>query len=164
MIRDLPNKHIERLFINPPRARTDEFADILDFNNDLLHSRCRRREVLVPRELSTCGEDVWLFNDELNQIIYFDRGTDGWLLTMLMFSNDRVSDELVGLCTAYNQGGDIASVERKRRYWDTIIKASQRVPQRYFCTKRGLKIGDNVEEAISLYGAPHPANIMNAYA
>ncbi len=61
-------------------------------------------------------------------------------------------------------GGDIASVERKRRYWDTIIKASQRVPQRYFYIKRGLKIGDSVEEAISLYGEPHPAMKMRADA
>lgn len=156
LAKDLAKSEFERLFINPPRASTDALVDIQEANESHLFRNGRQREVLVPGQLTTSGDEVWFYNDELKQVIYLGRGTDGHLTTMFMFLNKDIADEVLEHCVVYEpQTGSHASTEKKKQYRSDLIAASGSIAAKHFRTTRGLRIGDPASKAEKLYGPAH---------
>lgn len=156
LAKDLDKTEFERLFINPPRAATDALLDIKEANESHLFRNGRQKEVLVPAQLTTSGDEVWFYNDELEQVIYLARGTDGHLTSMFMFTNKDVADEVLEHCAVYEtQPHGRASAEKKKQYWSDLIAASGRIAAKHFRTTRGLRIGDPASKAEKLYGPAH---------
>lgn len=159
LVKDLTKAEVERLFINPPRAKTDEFVGIFKLNEELLFGPQRYEPRTLPENITTSWGDVLIYNDSLRQGICLARGTDGRLPVMLMFANTQVPDEIIKEIQVQEEkkhgGSTLAPVDKKRRLWNHIIAAAPRIPEDHFRTVRGLRIGDSVGKAVKLYGEPH---------
>jgi len=156
LAKDLDKSEFERLFINPPRAVTDTLVDIKEANESHLFRNGRQKEILVPGQLTTSGDEVCFYNDEFKQVIYLERGTDGHLTSMFMFTNKDVADEVLEHCAVYDpQTRGRASTEKKKQYWSDLIAASGRIAAKHFRTTHGLRIGDPASKAEKLYGPAH---------
>lgn len=150
LIKDLPGKDLERLFVNPPVAPDDELVGQAE-----LAERYQGKVVEVG-DLN-CGDDQSLFsNSELNQCIYLTYSTDNFVTRNVLFRDNDVPngvfDDLAWIGT---KGGKLASVDAKKAAWQGLLASSTKIPARHFQTVRGLKLGDKFDKAIKIFGKPH---------
>jgi len=148
LVKDLPKKDIERLFVNPPVAPKDELVDIHEASEKFRDTH----RIALGSDITLSGS---LFsNDELRQCIYLEHYTDGMLPKMVLFSSKEAPDEVFEEL-AIHKGGEFASLDDKKAYWPRIFAASTEVPAQHFQTVQGVRLGDDVSKAAKIFGKPH---------
>jgi hypothetical protein len=138
LLKDLPGKDLERLFVNPPIAPEDELVDIHEISKRL--GRENKSESLFS-------------NDDLKQCIFITHYTDGMIPTMILFSSKDVPDPLFeDLSSLFDEG---LSLDEKKNKLPELLADSLPVPAQHFETVQGLKLGDRIDKAIKIFGEPH---------
>jgi hypothetical protein len=165
LIKDLPGKALERLFVNPPLAPDDDALVDIDQVSERYYERYNDRDKRqgAGSNDSRLRLDGSLFhNEKLDQCIFITHHTDGMIPKMVLFSSIDVPDGVFGKIEMHTLDGDLASLEAKKVNWSDLLAESITIPARHFQTALGLKLGDGVEKAIKIFGEPHNQRTINS--
>lgn len=105
-------------------------------------------------------DKVWLSNDTLNQILVFDLYTDYHRLNIFHFLKNDIPSDIISQMELYVSKSKFdnifneATFKQKKNYFSGFVNSAYKINQRYFTTKKGFKLGDKKEKAISVYGNP----------
>ena len=153
LVKDLPGKTLERLFVNPPVADAeDELVDIHKVSEQHLSSH-----LLHPvTHGGSLGFDGTLFrNTKLNQCIFVTHHTDGMIPLMVLFSSINTPDGVFDELQINTRDGEFASLDAKKANWSDLLAEAATIPSRHFETIGGLRLGEKVDKAIKIFGNPH---------
>lgn len=150
LVRDLPGKDLERLFVNPPVAPDDALVGQAE-----LAERYWGKGVKAG-DLHLGGDQSLFSNSALNQCIYLTYHTDNFVTRNVLFHDNDIPDEVFGeLIDIRTEKGDYFSLASKKAAWSRLLASSTNIPARHFQTERGLKLGDKLDRAIKIFGKPH---------
>jgi hypothetical protein len=105
-------------------------------------------------------DKVWFTNDTLKQTLVFEPYTDYHRLYIYhLFNNDIPNDlikhmELYFSKSKFDNVFDTATFEQKKTSFSGFVNTAIKINKRYFTTKKGFKLGEKKEKAISVYGNP----------
>jgi len=150
LVKDLPGKTLERLFVNPPSVDDDELVDIHEVSEWELSRRSGH-----PDESPVRLDGALFRNTELNQCIFITHHTDGMIPSMVLFSSSNTLDELFDELRILTRDGKFASLESKKANWSDLLTKAEPIPARHFETVKGLRLGEKVDKAIKIFGKPH---------
>jgi len=150
LVKGLPGKTLERLFVNPPSVDYDELVDIHEVSE--WH---RSRRSGYPDKSPLILDGTLFRNTELNQCIFITHHTDGMIPLMVLFSSRNTPDEVFDELQIHTRDGDFASLESKKANLSDLLDKAASVPARHFETVKGLRLGEKVDKAIKIFGKPH---------
>lgn len=105
-------------------------------------------------------EKAWFTNDRLKQTLIFQLYTDYHRMEIYHFLNADIPKSIVKkieLSIAENKLKDIfksATVEQKINSLNGFIQLSEKTDEKYFTTKKGIKLDSNKKELLKLYDIP----------
>jgi len=105
-------------------------------------------------------EKAWFTNDTINQTLVFELYTDFHRFITYLIRNDIIPDTLISQIQLYSLSNNTYSevnLDQKKPYFQGFINSSKRINQRYFTSFKGIKLNDDKEKILKLYG--HPDNI-----
>lgn len=152
LVKDLPGKDLERLFVNPATAPEDKLAGIEEASKLF---RIKGEWQPVPGKLQLFPSASLFSNDELRQCVFVTHHTDGMLPLMLLFRSTDIPDAIFEQMEIHAADGSVASLDAKKDVWPDLRAASIKIPVHHFQTEYGLKLGDRVSKAFGLFGPPH---------
>ena len=155
LVRDLPGKTLERLFVNPPVAPSDELSGIREVSEQNMERYRERSRAPYDTNESKMFLDGSLFrNTELNQCIFITHYMDGMISSMVLFSSSDLPDDVLDELQISTRDG-VASIDAKRANWSDLLGKALTIPSRHFETNKGLRLGEKVTKAIKIFGDPH---------
>jgi hypothetical protein len=102
-------------------------------------------------------EKAWFTNDTINQTLVFELYTDFHRFMIFHFQNDNVPDTLISQIQLYNLSDNTykeVNLNQKKPCFQGFIDSSKRIDQNYFISSKGLRLNDNKEKILKLYGQP----------
>jgi hypothetical protein len=105
-------------------------------------------------------DKAWFTNDTLQQTLVFELYTDFHRLDIYHFFNNEIPADLVMNIPLYVSKSrfdnvfDTANFQQKQTHLKGFINSATKINQLYFSTKKGFRLGDKKEKAISAYGKP----------
>jgi hypothetical protein len=156
LLKDLPGRDLERLFVNPPIAPEDELVNIHEVSERYYERYKQRYERHASADDPQLILDGSLFhNEKLNQCIFITHGTDGMIPSMVLFSSSNTLDEVFDGLDIRTRDGEYASLESRKANWSDLLSKAEPIPAQHFATVQGLKLGDRINKAIKIFGKPH---------
>jgi hypothetical protein len=151
LVKDLPGKALERLFVNPPVAPADELVGQNELA-ELYHGKTS-----IEFNGIGIGGDASLFvNSDLDQCIYLEYHTDNFVPEAVLFRKSDIPKEVFDeLERTQTKDGELASLEAKKAAWQGLLVSATEIPSRHFQSVRGLRLGDRIEKAIKMFGKSH---------
>ncbi len=150
LVKDLPGKTLERLFVNPPSVNDDELVDIHEVSERELSRRSGH-----PDESPVRLDGALFRNTELHQCIFITHHTDGMIPSIVLFSSSNTLDEVFDELRILTPDGEFASLESKKANWSDLLAKAAPIPSRHFETVRGIRLGDKIDRVIEIFGKPH---------
>ncbi|MCU0435405.1 MAG: hypothetical protein MUC87_18250 [Bacteroidia bacterium] len=108
------------------------------------------------------SDRVFFKNDSLQQCLIFDMYTDGHRLAIYHFNSAEIPYQLIEIIELYDEQGNPIPNDKKLPELNRLIKKSFPLPESYFTSHKGLKIGCSKENATTIYGLPDKKLIENA--
>ncbi|SDJ09848.1 hypothetical protein SAMN05192550_1647 [Flavobacterium glycines] len=105
-------------------------------------------------------DKVWFTNDTLKQTLIFELYTDYHRLYIYHLINNDIPSDLIKqieLSVSKSKIDNIfetATLKQKQTYFSGFINSAIKINQNYFTSKKGFRLGDKKEKAISIYGIP----------
>jgi hypothetical protein len=106
-------------------------------------------------------DKTWFTNDTLKQTLIFELYTDGHRLVTFHFYNNEIPTELIDRIELHTSEGELASKQQKRNDFKGFLTQSIKINSKYFITDKGLKLGDNKQKILKLYGQPDKRTTNN---
>lgn len=100
-------------------------------------------------------DQLWFGNNKIRQVLVVELATDYWRNIFYHFYKDDIPTPLIEQMGLNLESGDTATTQQKINAFDGLVKQSQEVGEKFFTTKKGFKLGDDKQKAISVYGDPH---------
>lgn len=106
-------------------------------------------------------DKAWFTNDTLKQTLVFELYTDGHRLVTYHFYNNNIPNELFDRIELHTSDGELASTQQKAKDFTGFLTQSVKINSEYFTTDKGLKLGDNKQNILKIYGQPDKKTIKN---
>lgn len=100
------------------------------------------------------SDKVWFTNDDLDQTLVFELYTDKHRLTTFHFQNRDIPAALIDEMELHDENGELAGLQLKQKHFEGFIQSSKKISSQYFTTDKGLRLGDNIEKVVGVYGLP----------
>jgi hypothetical protein len=99
-------------------------------------------------------DKLWFSNNNIGQVLVFELYTDNHRLSTYHFYNTHIPPQLIRNMELNLEDGDTASPSQKWEDFKGFLSRAQHIHERYFTTNKGCKLGDGIDKAIGIYGAP----------
>ena len=99
-------------------------------------------------------DKVWLSNKSIHQTLVFELYTDYHRIVTFHFDNQMVSQDFINRMELHIEGGELATITQKIKYFNGLIEQSIEVNENQFVSEKGVAIGMDKKKAIVLYGKP----------
>lgn len=100
------------------------------------------------------SDKAWFKNNALNQTLVFEMYTDKHRLVTFHFYINDIPNAIIERMELHNSDGELATLEQKKQSFKGFVNTATKIDSKYFTTDKGLKLGDDKEKALSVYGTP----------
>lgn len=109
-------------------------------------------------------EKSWFKNDSINQTIVIQLATDYHRFFIYHFDNQNTPPDLILDIGFHTDKGELAKPKDIKNDFQGFIEQSKVINSSFFKSKKGVKIGLSISEAIKIYGEPDAVKKIEGFS